>query len=1022
MKEQKQLTKRFLKEDNSDTFGENKKIHFTWKKFIGYFFLGILVLGIGYLGYRFYEFKPYRVIASNVTSRSATISWVTDSAEPGMVVYKEGNTILPIWISKYGMGNGYDDRDYSNAELEAADKTQENISESEGITAEDIETEIVVTNLGTYWSHHVTIRNLDPETEYEFMVGDGLVFEKANTVDTEDSVVSTLKEDDEIRTPVPAYGIVRYYYDQEYSDDILFLRANDAVVYAYLRDEISKIESESLSSVANDEGGWYLDLSSAYTSNGEYFLNALNSEETTDVNLYFTVEGVGFGRWTIIKNLEDIAPSDSFDLVNPENEDDSDLDFQGYSFGSEDDSLVNSLVTKVKAKTGTGQDAEDSYQAYIKRSNTWQAPGTTAYGGSSTEGVGTCRGDVCGKSGTCGWVNNLDCKCVCSEQTIDIAPGTSCNCDSGGQASSTGTKKTALSEGNEEAANCSNDTSKSSKTCWSATNSCWYSTGHVAQNGLKCVSSHRWEDTDNSISNYPVKVVANDTTGKCVCDGSIKKCTLDTTQAGSDTEVICSDLEKANYATTTGKCVCDGSIKKCTLDTTQAGSDTEVICSDLEKANYGKLTDIDFEKDYCEDSWSKDLLIQDSGTNKYWSCGANHKFKEVNSPVDCTPEFKVGGTCCKKSQVSYDSETGKFMACGTNLEWYAAIPANKISINIDKLEKGETCDTNKYSWCLCYLHWEILTSIREAYPTKITDSTSRCGAKGVSTSGEYITDIFASENLIKKEILLDTENSLTIDLIPGKYIYEYDGESYFFEISEYEYSQTGGSFNLYIDVNKNGEVDETDIKLTDSATTIELEAIVQGFPYQLKQGFNFVSFPFVFSEEEINTASELLKYLNNKYNDAFYSLSKYDSGKWVMVGSNGGTYDQNDFQLIPGQGYVLKTKWDLNITLYGNEVTYESDTDSAPIRFMPGWNLVGLYGTGVKSYTAESILTDITNYEDINFTAVNVSRWVESRALYEALQRDTDGTVYGLDFPIELKKSYFIKVTEGEGNWEPGIK
>ena len=169
-------------------------------------------------------------------------------------------------------------------------------------------------------------------------------------------------------------------------------------------------------------------------------------------------------------------------------------------------------------------------------------------------------------------------------------------------------------------------------------------------------------------------------------------------------------------------------------------------------------------------------------------------------------------------------------------------------------------------------------------------------------------------------------------------------------------------------------------------------------------------------------ASDLLTYLNNIYGDAFYSISKYDSGKWVIVGSNGGTYDQNDFQLIPGQGYVLKAKTDIYITLYGNEVTYEASTDSAPIRFMPGWNLVGLYGTNVKSYTAESILKDITNYEPIDFTAVNVSRWEESRALYEALQRDTDSTVYGLDFPIELKRSYFIKVTDGEGNWEPGIK
>jgi hypothetical protein len=454
---------------------------------------------------------------------------------------------------------------------------------------------------------------------------------------------------------------------------------------------------------------------------------------------------------------------------------------------------------------------------------------------------------------------------------------------------------------------------------------------------------------------------------------------------------------------------------------------TEEECISAKKTDYKDIDPtIDFKNMYCEDSfYGYDLILPDSIVDtKYWNCGANHEWKEFDLQGSCRPIFSIGGTCCDANWVSYDSKTDEKMKCEySTMTWKKVDDFNeKASRSIDKLTEGEKCDTEKYDWCLCY-HGEFKDSPLFT-PYKITDNTTICSGE-VSASSQNIlklkNNIYAEDTSKTDKLIIDTENSRTLDLIPGEYIYRYQDETYIFGITEYEYTKTNGQFTLYLDINRNGEMDETDINLTDSATTIELEVLKKGFTYGLNQGFNFVSFPFVISEGDVKMASELLELLNYKYDNSFYSISKYDSGKWKMVGSNGGTYNQNDFQIIPGEGYVLKTKWDLNITLYGNEVTYESSTDSAPIRFTPGWNLVGLYGSNVKSYTAESILTDITNYQNTNFTAVNVSRWVENRALYEALQRDEDTTVYGLDFPIELKKGYFIKVTKGEGNWEPGI-
>jgi len=1012
---------------------EKPKKRFKWKKFLGFCLLGLFVLGIGYIGYRFYTFTPYRVIVSNVTSRSATISWVTDSAEPGMVVFKEEKTLLPIWVSKYGLGNGFDDRDYTTAELLAAEKTQENIAESEGITAGDIETEIVVTSLGKYWSHHVTVRNLEPETGYEFLVGDGLVFEKANTVDTEVSKLTTLKEQESIDTPMPAYGIVRYYYEED-SEGPVFLRANDAVVYTYLRDEVSEIESKSLSSTMNDEGGWYLDLTSANTSEGENFFDALGSAETTDVNLYFTVEGVGFGRWTIIKNLEDIAPSDSFDLVDPEDEDDSDLDFQGYSFGAEDDSLVSSLVTKINAKLPPGEEAaKAAYEAYIKE-NTGQAPGTTAYGGSSTEGVGTCRGDVCGAGGQCGWVNDLDCRCVCDGETIDIAPGTTCNCNSDKKAFATGEEEVALSESAASlwggGALCSNNNGATTKNCWSATNGCWYGANHTAQNGLVCDPTGRWGDPEYKITSYPVKANEDpviDPEKEIPAGGNISSCWVGRGRGFWTTETKAMLI--GNYL------IQDTSLneEECLASTGTRGA---------VNANNGES--IAGTGCYENDETGHNLVtIQDEVVYK---C-SNGEWKKAFNQSPAEDTITTGGDCTNFYNWDRTVIDGKIYECamiGGGFEWKLHTKTTQeyaLKIKTNK-KNGYTCmDTDDYDKCLCtytsYIEYDYCDSeYTPRYPgvnckgfvpkvnELLIDPNVTCPADEKRPSASILgiekSNVLANTQNQEKYIL-DTETSMIQGFKPGLYSFEYNGDTYMINVSEEDYAYNKGNFTIYLDKNGDGEIDELTEVLTDEAVILTLQAEKEGFVYTLKQGFNFVSFPFVISEGDVKMASELLELLNYKYDNSFYSISKYDSGKWKMVGSNGGTYNQNDFQIIPGEGYVLKTKWDLNITLYGNEVTYESSTDSAPIRFTPGWNLVGLYGSNVKSYTAESILTDITNYQNTDFTAVNVSRWVENRALYEALQRDEDNTVYGLDFPIELKKGYFIKVTKGEGNWEPGI-
>lgn len=1088
---------------------------FSWRKCAIFVLLPVFLILTGWIVYQFITYKVYRVMVSNVSSRSATISWVTEDPEPGMVVYREGSSIIPFRVTVLNAKYAVDDRDYSEAELAAAAETQENFTEEGDLSADNIQSTLKVTELGEYWTHHVTLRNLTPEMEYEFLVGNGVVFKEVASVNTENTTFTTMEELEEITTPDPAYGIVRYFHDEEFVNDTVYLRLTDAVVYATMKDEVSGAESEFISSTTNDEGGWYMDFSNASVSNGSNFIKSLGTSETTDINVYFTVEGVGFGRWTIVKNVEDCAPSDSFDLVDIYKEENSDLELGGYSLIQARSSLFDRFITDtfalpiedwssteeqvmVKDDTGvmivTKSTAEKHYDYNgegtsskqnmgstigTRRQSTsdndvtdaggnadnwepdedqWVPEGTTGYGGSDAEAVGTCRGDVCDGGGTCGWVNDLDCRCVCSGSTIDIEPGTGCRCSSStGAAVQVGEAEVPLSE---SAADlwmggdyCSNDSTKTSKACWSATNGCWYSSGHNAQNGLECTSEGRWQDPDNTITDNPLAytVVENDpqtlsdclenpdhisaidlTTSKLTCTVGSKKFSVD------DPEMVyCKRIARIDGE-------CKKTVKKFALycpsgwESTAENTIFSIGAPDEQCGNSvaETMSNVTPSSNCLEGNTLGSNFVM-SINGKVYKC-VNGKYEEASSyyiySLQKWTEIKAGGTCnhswdktfidgklykCKGGTWKEIDVGGRIMAPVITESFY------DVDLYEDDSDNNNTCPADAEK---CYCTYRVGLSSHET----LLNPGETCGVPASDSKLELVNDdamapvVLAAENSTSK-YLIDTETGLVSGFNVGVYSFELNGQKYVFEVTDENLQSGSGFVELYADVNINGKFDEeVDIIVSDESVLFTVSTLVEGFSYSIKTGYNLVSFPFIFESENRNMASELLSYLNNSYEEAFFSIAKFDSGRWQVVGSNGGNFDQNDFQIIPGEGYLLKAKWDLDITLYGKEIEFENSNDSAPIRFIPGWNLVGLYGSGVKSYTAQSLLEDISTYKGLNFTAVNVSRWLEERSMYEGLQREADGSgtmqVYGLDFPITKKDSYFVKVTSGSGNWEPGLR
>jgi len=273
------------------------------------------------------------------------------------------------------------------------------------------------------------------------------------------------------------------------------------------------------------------------------------------------------------------------------------------------------------------------------------------------------------------------------------------------------------------------------------------------------------------------------------------------------------------------------------------------------------------------------------------------------------------------------------------------------------------------------------------------------------------------ESDIQDRYIIDKDNGIISGIGLGSYVFEYQGDYYMFEVNSDNLIADNGSVQIFVDNNESGVYDEGDLLVSEFASVINILPLEQRYTYDFTEGLNFISFPFIISNIDSRTAAGLLQKLNEVYGDSIYSISKFDGGNWKIVGQNTKVYDNNDFQLLPGEGYVIKAKRDVNIKIVGQPVQFESEEDSAPINLNTGWNLIGLYGTNVKSYTAKSLLEDINIYD---FRAINVTQWAKSKQLYEGFQL-VDEKEYGFDYPLNKLESYFVRITEGSGNWQPQL-
>lgn len=254
------------------------------------FFTGLgLALYGGYILYLSIVFRPYNVRISNITDSSFTVSWVTDSPMKGVVYYKETDSVLPGPLGWVSSESAVDDRDFAKAQGKCVEdfnsNAAEDMSDDFTVSGDNFDCEnIEVKEYGKYYTHHVTLKNLDSEKEYFFKVGDGYLswgLDSSRQVVDEDEYptvtefsMKTFSILDSVEEPNPAYGsvigVVKEGENYREDDDV------DALVFARLVSFDTDSESTLLSSVTNSSGGWYVDKSMVRQEDGslhEYMID-----------------------------------------------------------------------------------------------------------------------------------------------------------------------------------------------------------------------------------------------------------------------------------------------------------------------------------------------------------------------------------------------------------------------------------------------------------------------------------------------------------------------------------------------------------------------------------------------------------------------------------------------------------------------------------------------------------------------------------------------------------------------------
>lgn len=235
-------------------------------------FGGIGMLAIIVLAFLFFYLtddggKVQDIRITNITGNGATISWVTEEEAYGNVYYSKSNTWIPIF-EKVGKDRALDDRDI-----------EENEDGQYVVKADGMKKRV---------THHVTIRGLEPETEYFFRVADSLKTFKGTAIS-----FKTFRVEEDVRIPDPVYGKVIDNEGNVLPEGIVYYRVYNKPA----SDQDARNYTQEYSTTINVTGGWSGDIGYVLTVSGE---ELSRDEETDTIQLHLkTIAGQEYIDYTL---------------------------------------------------------------------------------------------------------------------------------------------------------------------------------------------------------------------------------------------------------------------------------------------------------------------------------------------------------------------------------------------------------------------------------------------------------------------------------------------------------------------------------------------------------------------------------------------------------------------------------------------------------------------------------------------------------------------------------------------------
>jgi len=174
------------------------------------------------------------IAITNITESSVSIVWTTQSPVASEVFYSDVNEWSPL-TDVFKKSVSYDDRDMQEVEYGVFELDKKN----------------------NYYSHHVTIRGLEPEKTYYYKIKNGIF-----SINLGEQSFTTYAISEKVGTPFPVYGSV---YDER------AVKNSDILVLTYIKN-LDGSSSQIISTVTEMGKGWSLDLGSVRDNLGNTFV------------------------------------------------------------------------------------------------------------------------------------------------------------------------------------------------------------------------------------------------------------------------------------------------------------------------------------------------------------------------------------------------------------------------------------------------------------------------------------------------------------------------------------------------------------------------------------------------------------------------------------------------------------------------------------------------------------------------------------------------------------------------------